>query len=435
MTLLVISPDYASHLLPLATLGTAWGEAGDRVVVASGPATEAIVRRFGFDREDLRLGRGSNPGVIRTEDQPRGEDEALRGFFEATRLGAVPTLAFQAAARGDDLLWEPLRVAREVQDLVERVRPDQVVVDHLAFGARLGLTAARVPHADVVLGHPSALTVGDEVYGYPPAWPEQLRPDPGPLAALRRQCERVRDAFTEQWNTVLATLDPSAPASRDAFSETGDVLLLNYPEELHPPERTALLPRSVFLGSSMRSETPDEEVDAWLAGDDRPVVYVSLGSFLSVRSDVLARVAEALGGLDIRVALASGSTPRDQLGPIPSSWLVRRELPQVTILGRAALMVSHGGNNSVTEALTAGVPLLLLPLSTDQFAGAAAVEAAGLGTVLDPNAATPGQLRKAVTHLLALPPGVSARLARLSRELTTDPGPRRARAALVGAAV
>lgn len=432
MTLLVISPDYASHLLPLATLGTAWAEAGERVVVATGPATDAIVRRFGFEREDLRLGRGSNPGVIRAEDQPQGEDEALRGFFEATRLGAVPTLAFQAAARGDDLLWEPLRVAREVQDLVDRVRPDHIIVDHLAFSARLGLTSARVPHADVVLGHPSALTVGDEVYGYPPAYPQRLQPDPGALVALRRQCEGVRDAFTEQWNTVLATLDPEATASDDAFAETGDVLLLNYPGELHPPERTALLPRHAFLGSSVRSEAPDEEVDAWLARDGAPVVYVSLGSFLSVRSDVLARVAEALRGLEVRVALASGSTPRDQLGPIPPSWLVRRELPQVTILRRAALAVSHGGNNSVTEAMAAAVPLLLLPLSTDQFAGAAAIEEADLGTALDPNAATSAQLRTAIEQLLALQPRASARLARLGLDLRRNPGPRRAREALVG---
>ena len=42
MTLLVISPDYASHLLPLATLATAWRDAGDRVVVATGPATTAL---------------------------------------------------------------------------------------------------------------------------------------------------------------------------------------------------------------------------------------------------------------------------------------------------------------------------------------------------------------------------------------------------------
>src|SRR6476620_9913977 len=52
-TLRVISPDYASHLLPLATLATAWQAAGERVVVASGPATASITAEFGFDRTDL----------------------------------------------------------------------------------------------------------------------------------------------------------------------------------------------------------------------------------------------------------------------------------------------------------------------------------------------------------------------------------------------
>ncbi|MFC7486754.1 nucleotide disphospho-sugar-binding domain-containing protein [Knoellia sp. CPCC 206453] len=434
MTLLVISPDYASHLLPLVTLGKAWADAGERVVVATGPATDAIVTRFGFEREDLQLGRGSNPGVIRAEDQPRGEDEALRGFFAATRLGAVPTLMFQAAARGDDLLWEPLRVAREVQRVVRQVRPDHVIVDHLAFSARLALSGTGVRHADVVLGHPSALTVGQEVYGLPPAWPRTLLPEPKALADLRRRCEGVRDAFTEQWNESLATLDPGAHASDDAFAETGDVLLLNYPGELHPPERTALLRRHAFLGSAVRTEPPDPEVDAWLGAEEGPIVYVSFGSFLSVRSDVLARVAEALRtlrSLEVRVALAVGSTSPDALGPIPPSWLVRAELPQVTLLGRAVLAVSHGGNNSVTEALAAGVPLLLLPFSTDQFAGAASLETAGLGEVLDPNSATPEELRAAAVRLLSLDPAVAGRLARLSQDLTRSPGAQRARAAVL----
>ncbi len=190
MTLLVISPDYASHLYPLATLATAWQAAGERVVVATGPATDDIVRGFGFERAHLQLGRGSNPGVIRAEDQPTGEDDALRGFFAATRRGAVETLTFQAEARGDDLLWDPLRVATEVSAVVDRVRPDQVVVDHLAFSARLALTASGVRHGDVVLGHPTALTVGSEVYGYPPVWPRALHPDPAALALLHARCVR-----------------------------------------------------------------------------------------------------------------------------------------------------------------------------------------------------------------------------------------------------
>ena len=157
---------------------------------------------------------------------------------------------------------------------------------------------------------------------------------------------------------------------------------------------------------------------------------MSLGSFLSVRGDVLAAVAEALRGLDVRVALALGSTPREVLGPSRTPGSCGRSCPQVTLLRRSALAVSHGGNNSVTEALTASVPLLLLPLSTDQFAGAAALEDAGLGEVLDPNALSPNEIREAAQGLLALAGPVRGRLGRLGDSLVRHPGAVRARAAL-----
>jgi UDP:flavonoid glycosyltransferase YjiC (YdhE family) len=67
MSVLVISPDYASHLYPLASLATAWRDAGEQVIVASGEATAGIVESFGYERVQLQLGRGSNPGVIRAE--------------------------------------------------------------------------------------------------------------------------------------------------------------------------------------------------------------------------------------------------------------------------------------------------------------------------------------------------------------------------------
>jgi len=424
VTLLIISPDYASHLLPLATLGTAWRDAGHRVVVATGPATADIVESFGFERINLRLGKGSNPGVIRAEQQPTGEDDALRGFFDATRRGMVETLAFQAEARLSDLMWEPVRVAREVQAVVAEIQPDAIIVDHLAFSARLALVAAGVPYADVVLGHPSALPVGDEVYGYPPTWPAAFDPSADELRMLRELCDRVSESFTAEWNSALAQLAPNAPASTSAFGEHGDLLLLNYPAELSAPARTAILPPHRFLGSAVRVEARDAEVDAWLAESNKPFVYVSFGSFLSVRADVLARVCAALHRLGIRGAIATGSADRAELGELPVDWLVREFLPQVTLLERAAAAVTHGGNNSVTESMTMGVPLVVLPFSTDQFAGAAALEDAGFGVVLPPNTATVAELANAVRWALDLP--ARSAIATLSAGLRQEAGSRRA---------
>jgi MGT family glycosyltransferase len=433
VTLLVISPDYASHLLPLATLATSWRDAGERVVVATGPATRTIVDSFGYDWIDLRLGRGSNPGVIRAEQQARGEDDALRGFFAATEHGMVPTLLYQANARLADLLWNPVETARHVIDVVEAVQPDQVIVDHLAFSARLALRAGGVPYADVVLGHPSALPVGgDEVYGYPPLWPRAFDPDPGELAALHERCAVVRDAFTAEWNRALRTLAPQSEPSVDGFAEHGDLLLLNYPHALHDPARTALLPPHAFLGSAVRDEVLPANIAGWLsAPTEMPLVYVSFGSFLSVRADVQARVVKALRRMDVRVALAIGSGDRAVVGALPSHWLVREYLPQVQLLRRAALAVTHGGNNSVTEALTCGVPMLVLPFSTDQFAGAAAVENAGLGLALDPNTASVAELELAARRLID---GDSASAAAdLGASLRAVPGREKARAAFTGA--
>jgi zeaxanthin glucosyltransferase len=80
-------------------------------------------------------------------------------------------------------------------------------------------------------------------------------------------------------------------------------------------------------------------------------------------------------------------------------WLVSEFLPQIEIL-RYAVAITHGGNNSVTEALAVGARLLVMPFSTDQFAGAAALEQAGRGTVLPPNTATVLQILATARALL-----------------------------------
>ncbi|MET0673791.1 MAG: glycosyltransferase [Microbacterium pygmaeum] len=419
MTLLVISPDYASHLLPLATLATAWRDAGERVVVATGPATDPIVREFGLERYDLALGRGSNARVIRAEDQPAEESDSLRGFFDATRRGMVPTLAYQARERLTDLMWDPVDAGRRTLAAVDAIRPDAILVDHLAFSARLALQTAGVRYADVVLGHPSALPVAGEVYGYPPFWPAAFAPGEDELTELRALCERVSLRFTDEWNRTAAVLDPGASGTADAFGEHGDLVLYNYPAEL-AREDGRMLPPHAFLGSTRREEAPDDQVERWLASVS-DYAYVSFGSFLSVRGDVLRRVAEALAEIGMPAAIATGSTPPDELGPLPEGWLVRDYLPQVRLLASARLAVTHGGNNSVTEALGQAVPLLVLPFSTDQFAGAAAIERTGVGRALDPNTAGVPELAAALAA--ARDSSNTALLDSIAREQSARPGP------------
>ena len=291
-----------------------------------------------------------------------------------------------------------MATGRRTIAVAETVRPDAILVDHVAFGATVGLRAAGIPYADVVLGHPTQLPVAAETFGVPSSWPAAFEPDVAALPSLRDLARGVASRFTAEYNDAMRTISPTAPTTTDAFNAHGSIVLLNYPEALHDRARTGALPEShAFLGAALRFEDAGE-AEGWLDLDlDRPIVLVSLGTFLSARDDVLAPVADALRQLDVRVAIATGAADLRSLGPLPGDWFVRAYLPQVAVLERAAAFVTHGGNNSVTEAASLGVPMLVMPFSTDQFDGASAIESSGLGLAADPNIATAAESGRSST--------------------------------------
>ena len=391
MSLLVISPDFASHYGPLAVLAKAAHRHGRRVVVATGPNLRSRVEADGLEWRSLRLGAGSNSGIAAC-------DPGLERFIAATRGGPVATMRHQALEREHDLLWEPERVAREVADLCDELEPERVLVDHVSFGSTLALYATGRPFVTMVPGHPSQLPVGSERYGAPAIWPLQVRPDPRQLADLERLIDRVTDTFTARWNSALLSVAPGRAPVDDAFRVHGARVLYNSIAELQAPSRGEWLPRDHrFVGPLVRDELLPEALRAWSDRvDDRPQVYVALGTFLSHRSDVLDRIVEALRLLGARAAVATGATPNHRFGTLPGDWLVAPQLPQVALLHSADLIVHHGGNNSVQEALAAGVRQLVLPFSTDQFSNAADLERIGAACVLSPNEATATELASAI---------------------------------------
>ncbi len=423
MKLLVVSPDYASHALPLIEIGAAWARAHGEAIVATGHATRPLVERAGLEWTELRLGRGSNAGVITADEQPPGEDAHLHAFFDATRLGPAATLAYQALARRHDLLYEPDAVIERLATVIATVRPDRVVVDHVAFGARLALHALGVASATAVLGHPSALPAADGVFGLPDRWPSGMTPSSADLAELRTLCNAAAVELTTVGNEVLRRCAPDRSLIGDLTQSAGCPTIYAYPSALH----TTGAPNAVFVGSLGRTETAD---GIELPRGDGPRVTVALGSFLSARGDVLAAAVCAARRDGWRLALAHGSTPLSELGTLPDGAVVKRHLPQVALLQHTDVFVNHGGNGSITEAAAAGVPMVVLPFSTDQFAGAAAVERFELGVALAPNNLTPEALVDAVRRTVGHE--VRGRARAIAVTVAADGGARRAASAIAG---
>ena len=124
------------------------------------------------------------------------------------------------------------------------------------------------------------------------------------------------------------------------------------------------------------------------------------------------RSIDALAGCHARVLVTVGRhADPAELGPLPANVHVERWVAQASVMPHAAAMVAHGGAGTTLAALTAGVPLVLLPLSADQPINARRVAELGAGLALDGGAPT-GRLAAAVAARAGgagLPRGGAAR--------------------------
>jgi len=73
----------------------------------------------------------------------------------------------------------------------------------------------------------------------------------------------------------------------------------------------------------------------------------------------------------------------DYLGPIPANTIVVRIAPQMELLKRAALCITHAGLNTVLEALAQGVPMVAIPIGYDQPGVAARIVHHGVGEFVE----------------------------------------------------
>jgi UDP:flavonoid glycosyltransferase YjiC (YdhE family) len=100
-------------------------------------------------------------------------------------------------------------------------------------------------------------------------------------------------------------------------------------------------------------------------------------------------------------------------------------LPQTAILPHVSVVITHGGNNTVTECMHFGRPMVLLPLFWDQYDNAQRVHEQGFGIRLDTYRHAPDELRTAVRRLLG-DEVLAARMAAVATRLHAEPGAVRA---------
>ncbi|MCJ8139062.1 glycosyltransferase [Falsirhodobacter halotolerans] len=135
----------------------------------------------------------------------------------------------------------------------------------------------------------------------------------------------------------------------------------------------------------------------------RPFVYASFGTLQGHRLHLLRRIAEGCRRAGVQLLVSHGGGLSDaQADRIGATW-VRAFVPQETVLDQADLCITHGGLNTVMEALMRGVPLLAIPLAFDQFGVAARVVHHGAGLRLSRHRLGVEKVQAAVERLLRDP--------------------------------
>jgi MGT family glycosyltransferase len=188
--------------------------------------------------------------------------------------------------------------------------------------------------------------------------------------------------------------------------------------------------RFVFVGPSIqpRGDAGDFPF-AQLEGG--PVLYISLGTIFNNWPEFYRMCFSAFGGTHWRVVLATGhAVNAAELGPIPDNFLVRPSVPQLEVLERTDVFLTHGGANSLMEAFFYGVPVVVIPQMAEQPLNAQRVAELELGLALDRQSVTVEQLRQSVARV-ADEPEFRARGRGMQQEVRDSGGYRRAAEAIL----
>src|SRR5664279_5373340 len=232
------------------------------------------------------------------------------------------------------------------------------------------------------------------------------------------------DAFMREQGAPGLTNGPLGP---EFIHESPFLNLVLYPEEADYVRETPLGPTWHRLGSCVRST-----LDAWhlptalgagAGGRDGALLYLSLGSLGSADVELMQRLVDILGRTHHRVIVSKG--PLAEQLHLPENMAGEAFLPQPAIIPQVDLVITHGGNNTVTEAFHHGKPMVVLPLFWDQVDNAQRVAEAGFGARLPAYTVEPDELTGAVARLLA-DTALKARLRSLSGQLQASPGTVRA---------
>jgi MGT family glycosyltransferase len=328
--------------------------------------------------------------------------EALDGFIRPT---------FEALCDGARY------VDQRLAEVLDEVAPDVVIEDNVvSFPA---IVASGRPWVRMMSCNP--LELPDPAL--PPAFAGYPIDDRTHWDEFREESGRVLGPVQQQFDQDCRYRGaPGLPPGE--FIHRSDWLNFSlYPSELDYPRSQRVSASWHSLQASVRAPSEDWSLPAGFRDPSLPLVYLSLGSLGSADLPLMRQLVDALAETRCQAVVSKGPL-HDQLD-LPDTMVGAEYLPQISVLPEVDAVITHGGNNTVTECLYFGKPMIVLPLFWDQPDNAQRIAETGYGVRLSTYEAGAAELSAALDAVLGSRT-VAARLAALSRRLQSAPGTSRA---------
>jgi len=396
---------------------------GHRVVFAAEASWQGRLEGLGFTEDLVHLAPPSTDGAA-SQDAGQFWKDFIRDTAPQFRKPTIGQLESWIRPVWEELISGARYCQPQLSEIVTRVRPDVIVEDNVvSFPA---LMTAGVPFVRIVSCNP--LEIRDP--NLPPAFSGYPAANPADWQAFRDEYERVHRPLWAEFNTWVT--EQGAPPLRDLeFIHEGAVNLYVYPELADYQRSRPLGPSWHRLDSSVRETDERFALPDALAAGDGGIVYFSLGSLGSADVQLMRRVISCLAATPYRYIVSKGPL-HDEI-ELPSNMAGAEFLPQTSVIPICDLVITHGGNNTVTECLHFGKPMIVLPLFWDQHDNGQRMQELGLGTRLDTYRFTDAEMRGALDRLLT-DARLHGRLAAAAATIRQHDGVRRAAALIEQAA-
>jgi MGT family glycosyltransferase len=394
-------------------IGDVLRRSGHRVVFIVEESFAGTLEEKGFEERLMRLA----PPPEQEEEPGQFWKDFIRETAPVFRKSTFEQLSEFIVPTWEALLDGARYVDDRLREIFDELQPDVIVEDNVcAFPA---VPASGLPWVRIVSCNPLELKDPE----LPPTFSGLAVDDRSDWDAFR---EEYRRASGELWAGFDEYCRESgAPALPDGefIGESPFLNLYIYPHEVDYPRSRQLGPTWHNLGSSVRTTDPAWSVPAQLAEGDGALIYLSLGSLGSGDIPLMERLVEVLGATPHRYVVSKG--PQHEAYELGGNMAGEEFLPQTSLLPQVDLVITHGGNNTITEALHFGKPTIVLPLFWDQHDNAQRMDETGNGARLPTYTFEPAEITQAADRLLS-DRALHERLASIARRLQARPGNERA---------